>query len=66
MDQSEWWTASDGRALEEAIEMAKRASGCYPWGSRRPMCTDRLRVLRLGETSIEALARAIDQSTWPD
>ncbi|KAI9571566.1 hypothetical protein HD554DRAFT_2168835 [Boletus coccyginus] len=24
MDRSEWWTASDGRALEEAVEKAKR------------------------------------------
>ena len=24
MDRSEWWTASDGRALEEEVEMTKR------------------------------------------
>ena len=24
MDRSEWWTASDGRTLEEAVEKAKR------------------------------------------
>ena len=24
MDRSEWWTASDGRALEEEVEKAKR------------------------------------------
>ena len=35
MDRSEWWTASDGRALEE-IEKAKR--GFFFWGGQVDLC----------------------------
>jgi RNA exonuclease 1 len=35
MDRSDWWTASDGRALKE-IEKAKH--GLLFWGSSRPDC----------------------------
>ena len=40
MDCSEWWTASDGRALEEEVERAKAWVVVF-WVSSKP--TDRLR-----------------------